>query len=315
MDEIVVSICIATYNQEDYIAEAIEGCLRQKTKYKTEILIRDDCSTDGTRAILEAYQKEYPDKIRLILEQENQYSKGIKIFPSFINYMRGKYMAINEGDDFWNDEGKLEKQIDFLESNDDYALVTSAAYTVDEKGKRTGKIKPRQEDTVLSTEELIAGNGDMIATNSMVFRSCFMKELPPFYYNAKVEDYPLIIFLSTKGKVYYLSEELSTYRTEAKGSWSRGALEGDIIGKKIERCEDVVNLLKEINHFYKGQYNEVISERIEHFQSNQIVLRGDYRELKKKYPKRYQSMMGKEKGIMFFKFHFPKLYLKIKRRM
>ena len=99
--DVLVSVCVITFNQKAYIQQALDSILSQKTNFDYEILIHDDCSTDGTIEILKKYKEKYPDTIKLLLEEENQYSNGEKITPFFIPYIRGKYCILNEGDDYW----------------------------------------------------------------------------------------------------------------------------------------------------------------------------------------------------------------------
>lgn len=104
-EKVMVSINCITYNQEEYIAKAIDSFLMQKTDFKYEILIHDDASTDNTANIIREYQEKYPDIIKPIYQKENQYSQGIKRVDYKFNYSRanGKYIAICEGDDYWTD--------------------------------------------------------------------------------------------------------------------------------------------------------------------------------------------------------------------
>src|SRR6056297_2037532 len=113
----LVSICCITYNHEKYIADALDSFLMQKTNFPFEIIIHDDASTDATPKIIDRYAKQYPKIIKPIYQSENQFSKGRKPLRDFVlPLIRGKYMATCEGDDFWIDDKKLEKQISFLES-------------------------------------------------------------------------------------------------------------------------------------------------------------------------------------------------------
>ena len=120
-DEIpLVSISCITYNHKQYIRDAIEGFLMQRTNFPVEILIHDDASTDGTAEIIREYEKQYPWLIKPVYQTENQYSKHNSFISiSKIQYGRalGKYIAFCEGDDYWTDPYKLQKQVDFLESN------------------------------------------------------------------------------------------------------------------------------------------------------------------------------------------------------
>lgn len=123
-DRPLVSICSITYNHAPYIRECLDGFLMQKTDFPYEIIINDDCSTDGTTEIIKEYAEKYPDIIHPIFHDENQYQKGVRgMFQHFvIPHAKGKYIALCEGDDYWIDPLKLQKQVDFLESHPDYGM-------------------------------------------------------------------------------------------------------------------------------------------------------------------------------------------------
>ena len=125
-----VSISCISFNQADYIGNVLEGFLNQNVNFPVEILIHDDASTDGTREIIEAYSNEYPNIIKPILQTENQFSKGAKCIHATYNFYRskGKYIATCEGDDYWIDNNKLIKQVQFLENNKDFSLCSHEAY-------------------------------------------------------------------------------------------------------------------------------------------------------------------------------------------
>jgi glycosyltransferase involved in cell wall biosynthesis len=133
---ILVSICCLSYNHEPYIKECLEGFLKQKTDFDFEILIHDDASTDNTQSIIKEYEVKYPEIIKPICQTENQWSQGINPSRRF-NYSRvqGKYIAMCEGDDYWTDPSKLQKQVDFLEKNEDYAVVYHNSQALRENGK------------------------------------------------------------------------------------------------------------------------------------------------------------------------------------
>lgn len=120
----LVSICCISYNQEPFIRTCLEGFLSQRTSFAFEILIHDDCSTDGTTDIIKEYELKYPNLIFPLYEEENQYSRGKASVIDFYNYKRarGKYIAYCEGDDYWTDPLKLQKQVDFMESHPDYVI-------------------------------------------------------------------------------------------------------------------------------------------------------------------------------------------------
>ena len=127
--DIMVSICCITYNQASYIRDALEGFVNQKTDFAYEVLIHDDASTDGTADIIREYADRYPDLIFPILQTENQYSKGLTNVSGTFNFprARGKYIAMCEGDDYWTDDRKLQKQVDYLEANPGCSLCFHSA--------------------------------------------------------------------------------------------------------------------------------------------------------------------------------------------
>ncbi len=134
MDELMVSVIILTYNHEKYIAQAIESVLSQKADFRFEILISDDASADGTADIVREYGERYPDIIRTFIREKN-------LGPTRNGYetlvqARGKYLASCEGDDYWTDPQKLQKQVDFLEANPEFAGVATEMEIVDENGSR-----------------------------------------------------------------------------------------------------------------------------------------------------------------------------------
>ena len=122
--DIIVSISCITYNHARYIRQCLDGFLKQKTNFRFEILIHDDCSTDGTTEIIKEYEQKYPGIVRPLYEEKNQYSLGKPIGTQVWNLPRakGKYIAMCEGDDYWIDPYKLQKQVDFLESHPDYGM-------------------------------------------------------------------------------------------------------------------------------------------------------------------------------------------------
>ena len=137
----LVSIRCITYNHEPYIAQTLDGFLMQKTNFPFEIIVHDDASTDKTADIIRIYEKKYPQIVKPIYEIENQYSKRDGSLSRIVDAaVRGKYIALCEGDDFWIDENKLQKQVDFLEVNDDYGLC----YTNFKIQKTTNELLEKQ---------------------------------------------------------------------------------------------------------------------------------------------------------------------------
>jgi glycosyltransferase involved in cell wall biosynthesis len=210
----LLSVCCITYNHELYIRDTIEGFLIQKTTFPIEIIIHDDASTDKTAEIIKGYFVKFPDLIIPVLQAENQYSKGIKAYSSYVwPQACGKYIALCEGDDYWTDPFKLQKQVDFLESNPDYGLVHSELdhyYVSSDKLIKNywavNKINIQSGDIYRS---LINGRQSMIYACTACFRTEFIKrrEYKEIVdQNFLMGDVPLWLLIALNSKIGYLKE-------------------------------------------------------------------------------------------------------------
>ncbi|ANU11032.1 family 2 glycosyl transferase [Planococcus antarcticus DSM 14505] len=255
--DILVSVDCLAYNHEHYIAETIDGFLMQKTNFKFEILIHDDASVDNTTNIIKDYEKKFPDIIKPIYQKENQFSQGATMLQVNQRRAKGKYMAICEGDDYWTDPYKLQKQVDYLEANPECVLSVHSAFKFSEiRKKMIDRVRPSRQDRIFSTEEVIEGGGELFPTNSMVYRREMADHVPAFYFDAGVGDYPLTIHLAHNGRVHYMDKAMSVYRVDVKGAWSEETLSN--ASKEVQRHEEVTNLLDAIDSHTNFQYNKTI---------------------------------------------------------
>ena len=210
MSDIIVSICCQTYNHVFYIEECLKGFLMQKTNFKFEILLRDDASIDGTTEIVKEYSNKYPDIINSLIYNENQLKKGVSPFIDNVKRAKGKYIAICEGDDYWIDPYKLQKQVDFLESNIDYGLVFT-----NYKRLYSGNFKLDNSKTYNGNifNQLILSN--FIGTLTVCFRNELLKKVSYFKIynqNFKMGDYPLWLAFSCVTKFKFIDDITSIYR-------------------------------------------------------------------------------------------------------
>lgn len=317
MDNIMVSISCTTYNHEDYIADALESFLMQKIKFKYEILIHDDASTDRTAEIIKDYEKKYPEIIKPIYQTYNQYSKGIKVGKFNRERAKGKYIAICEGDDFWTDEYKLQKQVEYMELHPDCSMCVHAAYKVnEEKVKYRKQIRPSIGNKIFSVEEVIDGGGGLFATNSIMYPRHLGIDMPSFYNNAPIGDYPLAIYLALQGKVYYIDEFMSAYRIKSKGSWSERMSESTM-DERIEHKKKIEKMLNEVDKYSDYKYTTVIKKFINKNWFNLMIDLKKFNEIKTGQFKEYYSSLDlKSKMKIFAKQYFPytvKLFRLIKR--
>ena len=215
-DKPLVSIACATYNHENYITEAIESFLMQETDFPFEVFVHDDCSTDNTATVIREYGKKYPNIIKSIYQKENQYSKGVRVTGKFIfPRAQGKYIAVCEGDDYWTDLLKLQKQVEFMESNSDYALCYTSATVINDQGVIINQNKNFGDS---SQFDLIAGAG-LAILGSVMFRRFDMQEYSE--YRIINGDNLLWHYLGFYGKCKHLEDiKNSIYRVHAGGTWS-----------------------------------------------------------------------------------------------
>jgi glycosyltransferase involved in cell wall biosynthesis len=210
---ILVSIRCCTYNHEPYIRQCLEGFVMQKTNFRFEAIVHDDASTDGTANIIREYAEKYPDIIKPIFETENQYSKRDGSLRRIMNaHMFGKYVAMCEGDDYWIDPLKLQKQVDFLENNPDYGLVcTDVDFYYQLKERFIKKYFTTKKYPIRYTFEDFLERAWFIATCTWMYRRSLLtlnQDKPHFI----VGDLPLLLEISSQSKVKYLNDVTSVYR-------------------------------------------------------------------------------------------------------
>ena len=211
----LISICCITFNHSKYIKDAIEGFLMQKTTFKYEILIHDDASTDGTEEIIKEYESKYYEIIEPLYEIENQWKKRIYYNPVF-NYPRasGKYIALCEGDDYWTDPYKLQKQVNFLEQNPEYSMCFHGAKIISEINNLNDSLCTDLEERDYSSDELL--KTWTVPTASIVFRREFVNRIPQskkFMFG----DIISILTMAEHGKVRCINEVMSVYRRTKTG--------------------------------------------------------------------------------------------------
>lgn len=294
-EDISVSVICNAYNHEDYIRDALEGFIMQKTNFKFEILVHDDASTDNTADIIREYEKKYPHLIKPIYQVENQYSKGTGLVgKTQLARAKGKYIAMCEGDDYWTDPYKLQKQFDAMEKNPQVDICAHGAVTIDASTKKIEQeIKPKEYDTIIPPEEVISGGGGYVVTCSLFYRKSINDNFPEFR-KILTFDYTLQICGSLRGGMLYLNDCMSVYRILSKNSWSSRMSQD--ISSYIKHLQRVHEMFKVLNEETEYRYNNIINEKLLQNEFKVLILSKKYKELKKApYDELYKSLTLKKR--------------------
>lgn len=214
-----VSVIVITYNQDRYIKETLNSIICQNSSHDLEILVHDDCSTDKTLEIIKSYEEKYPTLVKVIEEKENQFSKGeYRILSKLFPLCSGKYIAVCEGDDFWIDPMKIEKQVEFLETHNEYTFITSCAKNIDRDGKNLGTYLGKRFD---ADRDITLDNdaARFFPTAALMVRADAVGNWPDWYYwCGESGDFVLQLVLLSRGKGWFSSDVYSAYRIMTQGS-------------------------------------------------------------------------------------------------
>ena len=215
-----ISVILISFNHKDYIEKAIESVLSQVTDLNYEIIVHDDASTDGTRAIIERYVELYPGRIIPILREANMYGQGVSPFAEPLKIARGEYVALCECDDYWVSTNKIQSQYDIMINCPKLSFCCHNAF-IDyvDTGKRT-RFNDDLDSGYYATPDLVTRDW-FVPTASLFFKNPEDKDfLPVWFGNVRSQDLVLEIFLSLKGDFFYDNEVRSVYRKNSVGSFS-----------------------------------------------------------------------------------------------
>ena len=247
-----LSISTICFNQAQFIAKALDSVLMQKASFEYEVVIGDDCSTDGTREIVADYQRRWPEKVKPILREKNvgMQKNGIDT----LERCGGEYLAFLEGDDYWTDPNKIQMQVDYLDAHQDCALVH---HKVDHiawpSGESLGEYPPAPYRIERPDPKILA-MFNFIQTCSVMLRR---KWLPPFdqqFQKLKLGDWPLCVLLSERGWVGYVDRTMAHYRVHANNSWNNRPAD-----YKIRAMEQMaLYLLERVNENSKDIWRDTL---------------------------------------------------------
>lgn len=315
-DKIKVSIICNAYNHANYIKDALEGFIMQKTNFAYEILIHDDASTDNTASIIRKYENKYPKLIKGIYQTENQYSKGINITKTYhLPRVNGKYIALCEGDDYWTDPLKLQKQYDKMEKNPQIDICAHAVTKIRaSNGEKLDFIAPSNKETVFSLGEVIGGGGGFVATNSLFYRRELLDNQPQFRKKCGL-DYSLQIQGAMRGGMLYLPDNMAVYRALVPGSWTVRMNQN---GYNDNQRNKIKMMLDMVDEETLGKYSEIVNKAKLEVDFSSFEIAGRYRELRKgDLRKLYNEKSLQWKVKTYIKEYFPfvlQIYRKIGKK-
>ena len=270
-----VSVSIITYNHERFIAQAIESALAQEGKFDYEILVGEDQSSDRTRQIVCDFAARYPDRIRLHLhDYPKDYARtnGRRNFVNNILNARGEYIALLEGDDYWTDPLKLQKQVEFLERHPECCACFHNVRVLDEEAPEPARIfhPAPLKKKFFALSDIVSSH--FIPTCSTMFRNGLYPSFPDWFYQTPMGDWPLHVLNAEHGLYGYIDEVMAVYRVHSAGMWSGS--------NRIKMVQGTIAAAKLIKAYLGGRHSREITRSIERWEQGleQELLRNDLRD-------------------------------------
>lgn len=258
-DELMVSIWCLVYNHEPYLRQCLDGFVMQRTNFRYEAIVHDDVSTDGSVAIIREYAEKYPNIIKPILETENQYSKKDGSLERIMqSCLHGKYLAFCEGDDYWSDPLKLQKQFDAMEQHPELDMCAHSAYFESAiTGERCGEKCLSNKECVLNVEDAIIGEGGFLTTNTLFCRGNLNVNIPSFR-KFMDYDYTIILHGAIRGGILYLPEYMSVYHVGVPESFCNRKKQDAEVKKYIDDKKKMLSMFDEDTG---GQFHDAVQAR------------------------------------------------------
>jgi len=309
--EIKVSIICNVYNHEKYLRDALNGFVMQETDFPFEVLVHDDASTDSSADIIREYEAKYPEIIKPIYQTVNQYSQKINISHIFQQpRAQGKYIAFCEGDDYWTDPKKLQKQCDFLDAHPDYSMCVSSTTWLNMLTGRTERRHIVEQDMDIPVEDIILEkNGRIFQLGSVVLRKDVWVQRPAWRSAFPIGDLALAIQAGLNGKVHMLADVMTVYRWYTDGSWTaRMDTDEHRAAVSLRMIEGLTLLNEATDH----RYDAVISQRLKRHKYIHAVMSHDLQAIRSPELRDiYNSRKWYYHVAVYIRCKFPKFYTRV----
>lgn len=260
-----LSIIIPTYNHGKFIAQTIEGCLMQQTNFEFELLIGDDASTDNNALIISEYQAKFPNKIKAFLHKENlgpahPRELGGKNNVAFLfKQAKSPYIALCEGDDYWTDPLKLQKQVDFLDANPDFALVHHQLEVIYEDNSPSHFFNDEDQQETSNLTDLLKDEKWILGTASTVFRNTIQGNFPDWWMKSASGDLGIFFLATAHGKIKYMNECMGAYRKH------RGGMTNIHTPQNLIFLRNRMEMFETLNTYFDFKYDSILQQTILNF--------------------------------------------------
>ena len=307
--EIKVSVICWVYNHEKFLERCLDGFVNQKTDFKYEVLIHDDASTDNSKQIIEKYYSNYPDIIVPIYEEKNQFLNHDKVEENIRKMAKGKYHAYCEGDDYWSDENKLQRQFDYMEKNQECSICTHNTVIRDLCNKEKDTLFNNWKDIHEMTEEEVFIDWKVHFSSFFIRKEADIK--PEFAKKYWFGDFIKLTMAYNFGKVMVLPDIMSVYNNNNIKGITKQIYKSSI-EKKIEKIEKRIKYLKDYNEFTNKKYNDIILKSISEIELEIKLEKLEYIEKRKEYYELRKSILKDEYYKEYLNKCVPKKKTKIK---
>ena len=311
-----ITVIVMTYNQKDYIRESLDSILRQKINVDFNILIHDDCSSDGTSEIIDEYKKQYPDKIEVIHQKDRTYPvvgfNGM-LYTYVVPKIESDYIAYCDGDDYWTDDEKIKKQYDFMVSHPEYSMCFHSAYQLRPNNDMSSKWFIKDEGDIDMSDIISERPGVCVATSSIFLRGEVFKDFSDWRKKYPVEDVPMYITAAMQGKIHRLKDVMCVYRQFAVGSWS--AQNQGANDKMVKHLSEMKKAVLRFDEQTNEQYHDLVVKEVESFDFRIARLTNDLKTVFSKANKRFvKRLKFKERFSLKLQYRTPSLYNLLKKK-